>query len=213
MSQNKLLAKYGAHYFEASQNAQYTSPESHLYFFEAFIGTQEMNIQRGDCVFTVSPTEQTVTLNRGPKSFLSSTLSVVIRGYMPEHKVSSTKYKTTLPYVNGCSTKQLIPPDRLGDPTLQMLHMPPFTKEQQHHIHSTSRVVYVLSGKGESVVGMGENIVKTELRPGIVCILEPMCPHHFETTDDELIVLPIHVWSSVGLLEKNHPMFNGTHLL
>ena len=43
-----------------------------------------------------------------------------------------------------------------------------------------------------------------------VAVLERMCPHHFETGDQGLVVLPVHVWSSVPSAEHNHPMFNGT---
>ena len=49
------------------------------------------------------------------------------------------------------------------------------------------------------------------LKPGMTCILAPMCPHHFVTGDEPLSVLPVHVWSSTAA-EWNHPMFLGTHL-
>ena len=118
---------------------------------------------------------------------------------------------TTLPYVNGCSTKQLFPPIRQGDPTLQYLKIPPFSKEQSHHIHSTFRVVLIMEGEGISVVGLDQFHIETPLFPGKVCILEPMSPHHFETPNEKgLIALPLHVFSSVGASERNHPMFNGT---
>ncbi len=213
MTNNSLLKKFGAHYFSSKETQEFSAPDSHLYFFQAYMGPQEIIIERGDCAYTIFPSEHRVTLSRGPLNLHSPALTVIIRGYMPESKSSSTMNKTVLPYVNGCSTKQIFPPDRLGDPTLQMLHMPAFTTEQQHHIHSTTRVVYVSSGRGVSVVGIGEHVVKTELRPGTICILEPMCPHHFETGEEELVVLPLHIWSSVGPSEKNHPMFNGTHIL
>lgn len=213
MNKDSLLKKFGAHYFSASETLKFEAPDSHLYYFQAFIGPQEVAIERGDCAYSIFPNEQKVALNRGPFKLHSPALTVILRGYMPESKSSSTMNKTVLPYVNGCSTKQIFPPDRLGDPTLQMLHMPAHTREQQHHIHSTTRVVYVSSGRGTSVVGIGEHVVETELKPGTICILEPMCPHHFETSDEELVVLPLHIWSSVGPAEKNHPMFNGTHIL
>ena len=93
-----------------------------------------------------------------------------------------------------------------------MLNIPPHSAEQAHHIHSTVRVAYILSGTGRSIVGMEGKIVTEDLYPGKVCILEKMCPHHFETDDDHLVVIPLHVWSSVGAMEVNHPMFNGTHM-
>jgi hypothetical protein len=121
---------------------------------------------------------------------------------------------TVLPYVNGCSTRQLIYPQRIGDPTLQFLHIPAYSKEQAHHIHSTVRVVYIWKGLGDSIVGMEGKSMTTMLKPGMVCILEPMCPHHFETPHGQCIeVVPLHVFSSAGAMETQHPMFNGTYLM
>jgi hypothetical protein len=40
-----------------------------------------------------------------------------------------------------------------------------------------------------------------------------MAPHHFETENEWLTVLPLHVFSALpGNLESNHPMFNGTFM-
>ncbi len=114
----------------------------------------------------------------------------------------------------GCSTKQIFPPDRPGDPTLQYLFIPPNSAEQAHHLHPTVRVVWVLEGHGTSVVGMDSNTVTEELVPGKVCILEPMCPHHFETPfGEERVVVPFHAFSTVPSAEANPPMFNGTFLV
>lgn len=99
----------------------------------------------------------------------------------------------------------------MGDPTLQLLYIPPYTSEQTHHIHSTSRVVYCLEGSGYSIVGMKGHSIKTTLKVGMVIILEEMTPHHFETENESLKVIPLHIYSSIGSLEFNHPMFNGTH--
>jgi mannose-6-phosphate isomerase-like protein (cupin superfamily) len=71
--------------------------------------------------------------------------------------------------------------------------------------------VLVLEGRGKSVVGLESTISERELKPGTVCVFEPMCPHHFETPFGEpLTVAPLHVYSAVPHLETNHPMFNGT---
>lgn len=88
------------------------------------------------------------------------------------------------------------------------------SKEQEHHIHSTFRVVLILEGQGKSIVGIENKNIVTDLKPGSVCILEPMCPHHFETdTNQHLVAIPLHIFSSVGAIEKNHPMFNGTIII
>jgi mannose-6-phosphate isomerase-like protein (cupin superfamily) len=89
--------------------------------------------------------------------------------------------------------------------------MPPGSREQEHHVHSTARVVLVLEGRGKSVVGLGGGVRERELLPGTVCIFDPMCPHHFETPFSEpLAVAPLHVFSAIPGVETNHPMFNGT---
>jgi mannose-6-phosphate isomerase-like protein (cupin superfamily) len=212
-SPKDLKKLFGVQYFEPNDNAVVTASSSDLYFYTTYVGSHEIEVERGDCVYFISDDRRSALLQRGPVKVQSSHVATVIRGYMPEDKTSGIVTKTVLPYVNGCSTKQIFPPDRLGDPTLQMLNMPPHSSEQVHHIHSTVRVVYVLSGSGRSVVGMDGKEVIENLYPGKSLVLEPMCPHHFETDEESLIVIPLHVFSSVGASESNHPMFNGTHLI
>jgi hypothetical protein len=48
------------------------------------------------------------------------------------------------------------------------------------------------------------------LEEGDVIILDKMEPHHFETKDSHLTVIPFHVYSSTPL-EHNHAMKLGTH--
>lgn len=140
----------------------------------------------------------------------SNILCVEIFGYRPETRSSTFSKLTDLPYINGCSTKQLINATRSGDPTWQMLWIPPYTSEQKHHIHSTSRIVYVHQGRGTSHVGASGKTIDFELVPGMILILDKMIPHHFSTEDEGLIVLPLHIFSS-SASEYNHPMFNGTY--
>ena len=118
---------------------------------------------------------------------------------------------TDLPYINGCSTKQLIHAARPGDPTFQCLYIPTGTSEQAHHIHATPRVVYVAQGRGKSIVGTPGQNSEYELNEGDVIILGKMIPHHFVTEESDLLVLPVHVYSTIGQQEFDHPMYNGTH--
>lgn len=213
-SDRETQPTYGVHYWEPGSRDVYEAPLSHLYFFKSYIGSHTITVERGDCVFWLSEDQVTACLERGPTVIESAHIASVIRGYMPENRSATIVNRTVLPYVNGCSTKQVFAPERLGDPTLQKLYIPPYSSEQAHHIHSTVRVVYILKGSGVSVVGMEGCKVNERLIPGKVCILEPMCPHHFETPDGEsLEVLPLHVFSSVGSEERAHPMFHGTHLM
>lgn len=206
------LETFNAHYFK-NQTTTFESVTDDLYTFKSYIGSHEVEIQKGDGAFYVDSTKENAIFVRGPVKIKSEHMAVVIRGFAGPNKTVSLSQRTFLPYVNGCSTRQLIPPERPGDPTIQMLYMPPHSKEQAHHIHSTVRVVYVLKGSGRSVVGMEKEYVTTDLKPGMVCILDRMCPHHFETDAEPLVVLPVHVWSSISGAEYNHPMFNGTFMM
>lgn len=203
---------FGVQYFEPNTNIIVEAKDHDLYFFTSYIGQHEIAIEKGDCAYFLSEDKRTAYLQRGPETIKSTHVATVIRGYMPENKSCEIVTRTNLPYVNGCSTKQIFPPDRLGDPTLQLLDIPPYSSEQAHHIHSTVRVAYVVSGTGRSIVGMNDKNVIEDLYPGKVVVLEKMCPHHFETDGEHLIVLPLHVYSSIGAMENNHPMFNGTHM-
>lgn len=208
-----LLEVYGARFFPPGSDAVVEARPTNLYHYRAFIGAHDVVVEAGDCVYFLGDDARSASLTRGPARIASRHLATVIRGYMPEDKTTTIRQTTTLPYVNGCSTKQLFPAERPGDPTLQLLYMPPHTTEQVHHIHSTARVVYVLSGRAVSVVGLGAHKVGLELSPGTVCVLEPMCPHHFETGPEALLCIPLHVFSSVGRQELDHPMLHGTHLI
>ena len=186
---------------------------THAYYFEAYVGAHPaIDVKAGDCVYWISADRRTAQLEQGPTRVHSKHIATVVRGFMPADRSASLSDATLLPYINACSARQIFAPPRPGDPTLQLLRIPAGSSEQAHHIHSTARVVYVLSGRGVSVVGMPNRSARVELKPGRVCLLDPMCPHHFETPGDEhLVVVPLHVFSSIPSHEKNHPMFNGTH--
>lgn len=208
MNEQKRLVELGVNYFKSGTIARAGSGAFDPYFFETFAGRHSVSIAAGDCAFWVSDDRKTALVQRGPAMIESSHFATLIRGFAPENKSSTLLGSTVLPYINGCSTKQIFPPDRIGDPTLQMLLIPPRTSEQHHHVHSTARSVYILSGRGSCVVGM-DDAVKFPLETGTVCVFSPMSAHHFETQDEALVVLPVHVWSSSSA-EYNHPMFNGT---
>lgn len=211
----ELSEKFGVRYYAPDDAAFYESPDDHLYQFKVYKRPGQVSVERGDSLLYVNGDDVAhwiggvVSLN-----LTGCKIAVVLRGYTPTERTATLRGRTVLPYVNGCSTRQIFPPERLGDPTLQLLDIPPYSAEQAHHIHSTVRVVLILAGRGRSIVGMEGAQVVTELLPGMVCILDPMCPHHFDTPQGEhLVCAPLHVFSSVGSLEHNHPMWNGTHLV
>lgn len=181
-----------------------------LYQYKAYVGSHLVSTVKTSSYWYIKDNTVISTTGAENLQISSDVLCVEIFGYTPEARTSSFSKLTDLPYINGCSSKQLISPNRLGDPTWQMLYIPPYTSEQAHHIHSTSRVVYVLSGKGTSHIGQAHQLKEFSLEPGDVLILDKMIPHHFSTEDTGLVVLPLHVFSSIDQ-EFNHPMFNGTH--
>lgn len=207
---DKIKELFGVQYFLEGAKEKIVAPEHDAYYYETYVGAHSITIERGDCAFWLDESKAKAHLTRGPAKIKSPHFATLIRGYAPENRTCEFTDTTVLPYVNGCSTKQIFPPERPGDPTLQLLKIPPFSSEQAHHIHSTVRSVYVLSGEGTSVVGMNKRSNSAPLKPGTVCVLNKMCPHHFETADSYLVVLPVHVWSTTPGVEEIHPMFNGT---
>jgi quercetin dioxygenase-like cupin family protein len=203
-------------YYSAGDNGVYEAKEGELYYYNTYVGKHSIDVEKGDSAWFLSDDKTTISSIKGPVSIDSKYVLTVLRGYMSPEKHIKLDANTNLPYVNGCSTRQLIHAERLGDPTYQLLQIPAGSHEQAHHIHSTTRVVYVLSGFGWSHVGMEGNLEKTRLEPGMVGIFDPMTPHHFETDSDAqepLIVLPLHICSAHGLDEFNHPMFSGSFLM
>ena len=209
----ELMQTFGARYFEPGDQKVVFANKDNLYWYACYVGMHDIKVEEGDCLWWINAEKTACHMKRGPYSVKSAHFAVLMRGFMPEEKTTSIVQRTVLPYVNGCSTKQVFPPDRPGDPTLQLLDIPPHSSEQAHHIHSTVRCVYVLRGSGRSVVGMNKATIEEKLVPGKVVILEPMCPHHFETDDDHCVVVPFHVWSTTPGVENIHPMFNGTFMM
>jgi hypothetical protein len=180
-----------------------------LYQYRVYIGKHNILTDVRNSYWYID--NNVVISSPGTGTYINSdVVCTEIFGYTPETRTSTYDRFTDLPYINGCSSKQLINPNRLGDPTWQLLLLPPYTSEQKHHIHSTSRVVYVAEGSGKSIIGQVGNTVEVDLVPGTVIILDKMVAHHFITTDQHLLVLPLHIFSST-ISEKNHPMFNGTY--
>lgn len=219
----RLQALFGVRYFRLGEEKGviYSRHEDPYSFAAHFCTDEVIELERGDSAWTVrlvgeeGSSRATCEVVSGPArvEVPSAGMTVVVRGFaLPATTVQLDGENTVLPYVNGCSTRQIIPPPRPGDPTLQHLAIPPYSAEQAHHVHATARVALILRGRGVSVVGMEGAQVKTELLPGTLCVLHPMSPHHFETPQGEwLHVVPLHVWSSPpGGIEYQHPMFSGT---
>lgn len=201
----RLTVGHGVHVVEP--NEVFESDPSDMYAFKTYTTGEIIKVEQGDSAWYIENDYARVT--RGPSTVVSNSPVTVIRGYAPRTQMVSMKGGTNLPYINGCSSEQLINPVRPGDPTLQLLYIPSNSSEQAHHIHATARVVQVLEGRGRSVIGMGPDAVELDLVPGMLIILDRMVPHHFVTESEPLLVAPLHIWSSTPL-EQGHPMFYGT---
>lgn len=214
MKESKL---WGVRYAEPTESGLHVVPGARdRYWYDALVRPSRVEIGERDSAYAIWRRDEDddslfVQAVRGDVVLEGDLeLVVVIRGLLLESMDRTVGPSTYLPYVNGCSTKQLFPPERIGDPTLQYMHMPPRSAEQAHHIHSTTRIVYIAGGHGKCVVGMDQATEATDLEPGTVIFLEPMVPHHFVTPGDEpLICVPVHVWSATPH-EQAHPMFHGT---
>jgi quercetin dioxygenase-like cupin family protein len=110
-----------------------------------------------------------------------------------------------LQYIDGCSDTLLIGPAVKGDPCLNLLHIPPGTR-QTAHTHPTVRFGMIVGGRGICRSDTGEY----PLRPGMIFAIAPDGIHSFNTTDQSLLVIAWHPDSDCGPTHDNHPMINRT---
>lgn len=110
-----------------------------------------------------------------------------------------------LRYINGCSDTVLLPPSRLGEPCLNLLHFPENTNQTEHH-HPSLRFGIVVDGEGESV--SGTTVVK--LKAGDCFHIPAMVKHKFNTYHSAMNVIAFHPDSDWGPTDEVHPMINRT---
>ena len=110
-----------------------------------------------------------------------------------------------LAYIDGCSDSLLIAPPVLGDPCLNLLHLPPGT-EQTQHTHPSCRVGMIADGCGVCRTPAGD----FDLRAGNIFQMAPEAVHSFHTSEHSLRVLAWHPDSDTGPSHQDHPMINRT---
>lgn len=115
--------------------------------------------------------------------------------------------KGRLRYINGCSDTLLIPPSRLGEPCLNLLHFPMNTN-QTKHFHPSLRFGIVVDGEGESVSGT----TVTPLKAGDCFLIPATVTHKFNTYGSKMNVIAFHPDSDWGPTDEAHPMINRTIL-
>lgn len=114
--------------------------------------------------------------------------------------------KGRLRYVDGCSDTLLLPPPKLADPCLNLLHFPPGIR-QTAHTHPSVRCGLVASGEGYCLDGGSRQL---QLQPGTVWVIHKGVQHSFHTTWKELKVIAYHPETDWGPMDENHPMLNRT---
>lgn len=112
-----------------------------------------------------------------------------------------------LNYIDGCSDSLLVCPATVGDPCLNLLHLPPRV-DQTQHTHPSERVGIILSGGGECRTPDGVH----PLTPGMFWCIPTGTVHSFHTGPDPagLNVLAWHPDSDFGPSHDSHPMLNRT---
>lgn len=115
--------------------------------------------------------------------------------------------KGRLRYIDGCTDSLLISPVMLGEPCLNLLHIPKNTQQSQH-THPSLRLGVIISGEG---------ICKTPekdyaLTVGTVFYIPQDGKHSFHTHSQDLRVIAYHPESDFGPTHENHPMVNKTIL-
>lgn len=95
----------------------------------------------------------------------------------------------------------------MGDPCLNLLHIPPHTR-QSRHTHPSHRIGVILSGVGECVTPNAT----IPLVPGIVFVIPQNASHSFRTSGQALRVIAYHPESDFGPTDESHPMVNKTIL-
>jgi quercetin dioxygenase-like cupin family protein len=110
-----------------------------------------------------------------------------------------------LRYIDGCTDSLLIPPIRRGDPCLNLLHVPPHTR-QTAHTHPSARVGLVIRGTGYCDTPDGG----VPLAAGLAFVIRAGGLHAFRTGADGLLVLAYHPDSDSGPTDDRHPMLDRT---
>jgi hypothetical protein len=115
--------------------------------------------------------------------------------------------KGRLAYIDGCSDTILVPPARLGDPSLNQLYFPR-NIEQTFHTHPSIRIGCVVAGAGYASLKDGE----LPLNTGDMFCLEEHEHHRFRTDGNSMTIIVYHPDGDWGPTDHNHIMLNRTYL-
>lgn len=115
-----------------------------------------------------------------------------------------------LKYIDGCTDSLLVPPVKLGDPCLNLLHFPAWI-DQTAHDHHSDRIGIIMSGRGRCHHWTGGREQVVDLTAGMIFCIHTGGKHKFSTPyGDEMRVLAYHPDSDFGPTNHDHPMINRT---
>jgi quercetin dioxygenase-like cupin family protein len=128
------------------------------------------------------------------------------RGYLGLGQIGGpVESQGRLRYIDGCTDTLLVCPPRLGDPSLNHLHVPRRTL-QTDHFHDSDRIGVVLTGRGICRTEAGDE----HLTPGMGWYIPAGVRHCFVTEAHALDVIAWHPDSVFGPTDEAHPMLLGT---
>ena len=134
-------------------------------------------------------------------------LLVIVSGYAGVRQVGGPlEARGRLVYVDGCTDTLLACPPRLGEPSLNHLHVP-VEARQRAHTHASDRVGVIVRGSGWCITPDG----RAELAEGMGWWIPANTVHHFVAdADAPLDVVAWHPDSVFGPTDEHHPMRTGT---
>jgi hypothetical protein len=150
--------------------------------------------------------KENITVTTESKTFL-----VIRLGYKAVNQSGWVEKKGRLSYIDGCSDSLLIFPNRLGDPSLNLLYFPE-TIDQTFHIHPSIRIGCVIDGAGFSDVKSSGTGSEIPLNTGDIFCLEEQESHRFKTKNNSMTVIAWHPDGDWGPTDHNHSMINRTYL-
>ncbi|MEM7600618.1 MAG: cupin domain-containing protein [Verrucomicrobiota bacterium] len=177
-------------------------------------GTSFGFVQRGDTTVTATngryPLKPGMYFSVPGKTTVEGGSGIVIirHGFHGFFHIGGPAEKTgRLRYIDGCTDSLLIPPVLLGDPCLNLLHIPPHTHQTQH-THPSFRAGIIVSGTGECVTPETSHT----LFAGLSFVIEENGRHSFHTGGEPLRVIAFHPDSDFGPTHETHPMINRTYI-
>lgn len=169
----------------------------------------------------------TYTLKAGMHASLNSNSKIIGKGIILENHRYSPIFRLggpleeegRLKYIDGCTSTEMIKPEKLGDPCLNHLHFPKEI-DQTMHTHPSIRVGMIAKGHGTCVVP-GREI---PLTPGTIFIIHKQedlyekisgnlaqeGSHKFRTDSEGMEVVAYHPDSTTGPTDESHQMLNNT---